>query len=270
MNCKLTLGEKLKDLRTNAGLSLIELEEATGISKSALGSYESDDTKKEITITPLITLAKYYGVTTDYLLGMTDNKEQHLFPVDELGLDDATVDMLKSGDFNVRLICEMIKNPNFANFMSDMEIYVDNLAAMQIRNMNNYIELTRVKLQRKGVSSTDHFMKTLEFATIKEDNYFSNLLSNDIVQIAKDIKEAHKTDTNTGSDTTEVDDVLSTVEQLEKADNDTQAKLALFSKMLKINFSKMDPFELKTFTDIVQRYSDIFKTPKGNGRGKKK
>ena len=44
------LGEKLKDLRTAAGLSLIELEEATGISKSALGSYESDDTKKEITI----------------------------------------------------------------------------------------------------------------------------------------------------------------------------------------------------------------------------
>ncbi|MDO4974985.1 MAG: helix-turn-helix transcriptional regulator, partial [Alphaproteobacteria bacterium] len=50
MNCKLTLGEKLKDLRTAAGLSLVELEEATGISKSALSSYESDDTKKEITI----------------------------------------------------------------------------------------------------------------------------------------------------------------------------------------------------------------------------
>ena len=80
MNCKLTLGEKLKDLRTAAGLSLVELEEATGISKSALGSYESDDTKKEITIAPLITLAKYYGVTTDYLLGMTDNKVQHGTP----------------------------------------------------------------------------------------------------------------------------------------------------------------------------------------------
>ena len=38
MNCKLTLGEKLKDLRTAVGLSLIELEEATGISKSALSS----------------------------------------------------------------------------------------------------------------------------------------------------------------------------------------------------------------------------------------
>ena len=29
----------------------------------------------------------------------------------------------------------------------------------------------------------------------------------------------------------------------------------------------MDPYEFKTFTDILQRYSDAFKTPKGNGRG---
>ena len=72
-------------------------------------------------IVPLTTLAKYYGVSTDYLLGVTDNKEHHLFPVDELGLDDTTVEILKSGDLNVRLICEMIKNPAFANFISDME-----------------------------------------------------------------------------------------------------------------------------------------------------
>lgn len=40
MNCKLTLQEKLKDLRTERGLSLVELSEKTGITKSALGSYE--------------------------------------------------------------------------------------------------------------------------------------------------------------------------------------------------------------------------------------
>ena len=270
MNCKLTLGEKLKDLRTAAGLSLVELEEATGISKSALGSYESDDTKKEITIVPLTTLAKYYGVTTDYLLGMTDNKEHHLFPVDELGLDDATVEILKSGDLNVRLICEMIKNPAFANFLSDMEIYVDNLAAMQIHNMNKYIEFTRAKLQEKGTSTADHYMKTLEAATIKEDDYFANLLGNDIVGIAKDIKEAHKKDSNTGSDTTEVDEIEDAFEQIQKADNSTQAQMIMFSKFFKINFSKMDPYEFKTFADILQKYSDLLKTPKGNGRGKRK
>jgi len=36
------------------------------------------------------------------------------------------------------------------------------------------------------------------------------------------------------------------------------------------NFTKMDPYEFKTFTDIMQRYSDLCKPVKGNGRGKKK
>lgn len=55
-----------------------------------------------------------------------------------------------------------------------------------------------------------------------------------------------------------------------KADNATQAQMIMYSKMFKINFSKMDPYEFKTFTDILQRYSDAFKIPKGNGRGKRK
>lgn len=271
MNCKLTLGEKLKDLRNAAGMSLVELEEATGISKSALGSYESDDTKKEITVTAIVTLASYYGVATDYLLGITENKEAHPFPVDELGIDDATVDLLKSGDLNVRLICEMIKHPEFSNLLSDLEIYVDNLAATQIRNMNKYIEAARIKIKEKGgVSDSDHFLKTLEAATIKEDDYFGNLLGNDLTLIAKDIKDAHAKDSNTGSDKTEVDEVLDAFEEVQRADNATQAKMIMYSKMFKINFNKMDPYEFKTFTDIIQRYSDAFKTAKGNGRGKKK
>ena len=119
MNCKLTLQQKLKDLRTEQGLSLIELSEKTGISKSALGSYESDDTKNAITMNAIVTLAEFYGVTSDYLLGITENREYHPFPVDELGLDDDTIDLLKERNLNVRLICEMIKDPHFPDFLSD-------------------------------------------------------------------------------------------------------------------------------------------------------
>ena len=38
--------DRLKDLRLNKGLKLEELAEQTGISKSALGSYEKDDYKE--------------------------------------------------------------------------------------------------------------------------------------------------------------------------------------------------------------------------------
>lgn len=269
MKCKLSIQEKLKDLRIEKGLSLQELSEQTGISRASLGNYETDD-YKEISHKAIITLADFYGVTSDYLLGLTESREQHQFPVDELGLDDETVNLLKSGRLNVRLICEMIKHPDFINFLSDMEIYVDNLAGMQFRNINKMVEQTRVRLQNKGISDEDHYMKTLEAATISEDNYFNNLLGNDIVKIAKAIRDVHIKDAETGDATTPVDDILDSFEELKTADNATQAQMVMYSKLFKINFTKMDPYEFKSFTDILQRYSDLCKPVKGTGRGKKK
>lgn len=43
MNIKLTIPERLKDLRTERNLILEQLSEATGISRAALGKYEADD-----------------------------------------------------------------------------------------------------------------------------------------------------------------------------------------------------------------------------------
>ena len=60
MNGATTIQERLKDLRLNKGLKLEELAEQTGISKSALGSYEKDD-YKEINHGNLILLADFYG-----------------------------------------------------------------------------------------------------------------------------------------------------------------------------------------------------------------
>ena len=204
MKCKLSIQEKLKDLRIEKGLSLQELSEQTGISRASLGNYETDDYKK-ITHKAIVTLAKFYGVTSDYLLGLTENREQHRFPVDDLGLDDE-----------------------------------------------------------------DYYMKTLATASISEDNYFNNLLGNDIVKIAKDLRDAHSKDAETGDATTPVDDILDSFEELKTADNATQAQMIMYSKLFKINFTKMDPYEFKTFTDILQRYSDLCKPVKGTGRGKKK
>ena len=59
--------ERLWELRKDKGLNLEELSELTGISKSALGSYEKED-YKEINHGNLITLADFYEVSVDYLL----------------------------------------------------------------------------------------------------------------------------------------------------------------------------------------------------------
>ncbi len=98
-----TIQERLWDLRKEKGLNLEELAQLTKISKSALASYESKD-NKEINHGNLITLADFYGVSIDYLLCRTENREQVNTPLTELHLNDEMVALLKSGRINNRLL----------------------------------------------------------------------------------------------------------------------------------------------------------------------
>lgn len=50
-----------------------------------------------------------------------------------------------SGRFNNRLLCEVIKHPDFVKLMTDTEIYVDGIATMQIKNMNDWLDAVRLQ-----------------------------------------------------------------------------------------------------------------------------
>ena len=88
----LTIQERLKDLRVERGLTLEQLAEQTHLSKSALGSYESDE-YKDISHYALIKLAKFYGVTADYLLGLTETKNHPNADLADLHLSDELIDL---------------------------------------------------------------------------------------------------------------------------------------------------------------------------------
>ena len=107
MQIKLTIQERLKDLRVERGLTLEQLAEQTGLSKSALGKYEADDFK-DISPFSIVTLAKFYGVSTDYLLGMTETKNHPDTELDALHLSDDAIEVLKARQFNHRLLSEML------------------------------------------------------------------------------------------------------------------------------------------------------------------
>ena len=93
MKVATSIQERLWELLKDKGLNLEELSELTGISKSALGSYEKED-YKEINHGNLITLADFYGVSDDYLLCRTENREQINTPLTELHLNDEMVALL--------------------------------------------------------------------------------------------------------------------------------------------------------------------------------
>ena len=62
--------ERLKELRVEKELSQMDLAKATGISAGAIGFWETG--KRIPNALAIITLAKYFGVTSDYLLGLSD------------------------------------------------------------------------------------------------------------------------------------------------------------------------------------------------------
>jgi len=140
---KLTIAEKLKDLRVNdRHLTLEQLAEQTHLSKSALGKYETDECK-DISPFAIATLAQFYDVSTDYLLGLTENKKSPSAGCTSLHLSDEMIALLQSGKINNRLLCEIATHENFRRLMTDIEIVVDRIADMRIQNMNIVMEAMR-------------------------------------------------------------------------------------------------------------------------------
>ena len=62
--------ERIKELRIQRNMSQIDLAVATRISQSAIAKWELG--KTEPTVSAIITLANFFGETTDYLLGLVD------------------------------------------------------------------------------------------------------------------------------------------------------------------------------------------------------
>ena len=138
-------------------------------------------------------LAQYYGVSTDWLLGLTESREVQNHDISELHLDDETLDILKSGSLNNRLLCEMIKHPDFLKLMTDTEIYVDGIATMQIKNMNDWLNAVRLQIvQQHNPESNDLYVQVLDAARIDEEEYFFHNIHGDLDRVIRSIREKNQ------------------------------------------------------------------------------
>ncbi len=102
MQVKTDTSERIKDLRVENHLMLEQLAEQTELSSSAIGKYEIGESK-DISAFAIARLADKLGVSTDYLLCVTENKNHPGTELGALNLSDAAVDVLKAGRFNHRL-----------------------------------------------------------------------------------------------------------------------------------------------------------------------
>ena len=270
MNQNLTIQEKLKDLRVAKGLTTEQLSQATGISKSALNTYENSDTK-DISHFNLVKLARYYDVSTDYLLGIHDNIVHTNTQIGELRLSDAMIDMLKEGRFNHRLLSEIVTHPEFANFLADIELYVDGLASMQVHNLNVWVDAAREEIvARHNPPDDDPTMRILNSAHIIEDDYFQHLIHSDIDQITKDIREAHKTDSTSAPSQTNLPDLKKHLNEIaDFKGSEAQKLIMIFCQQTQLNYNKLTEEEKNWLVKIANKSNLLRKGVSQRGKGKK-
>ena len=65
------LSEQIKNLRTAKGINQVELAKCLGVTKQSVSNWENENIMPSIDM--LIKIAEYFGVTTDFLLGLSEN-----------------------------------------------------------------------------------------------------------------------------------------------------------------------------------------------------
>ena len=69
---KLSFGERVKNLREDADLSQTELGKNVGMTQRKISYIECE--KCEPSIDDIVSLCRFFKVTSDYLLGLSDNQ----------------------------------------------------------------------------------------------------------------------------------------------------------------------------------------------------
>lgn len=67
----MSLSRKLKQLRKERGITQVDLAKMIGVERSSVGKYETGTMPSAEVLT---SIAEYFNVTTDYLLGVTDSQ----------------------------------------------------------------------------------------------------------------------------------------------------------------------------------------------------
>ncbi len=254
MKTKLTLQEKLKDLRNERNLKLADVEKQTGIVSSTISRYETDE-NQHIPYQELVKMAKFYKVSMDYLCGMTNHRNLRNTPIDELEITDEAVSFLKSKKANNRLVSELLAHEDFPQHISAMEVYIDGKISDQVANMNAVFKFAEQILKENvNVSDNDEVMSFLRESTIDENEYLRFRIADRFNGIMKSLFDAHKKDSLSDSQTALLNLLSNDVkEYINSKESPERRKLNLLAQQIGLNTADLTKDEVDVLMAALKK-----------------
>ena len=141
--------ERMEDLRNRRKLTLKEVSEKTGIDYSTLSRIENGNVKK-VGDDVLLKLARFFGVSTDFLLGITNVPDKKNYTIEELGLTPEAARNLYTGAIENRVINLLLVHPDFATLTNRIADYLDDRMAAGIAAQNQLYDSISELMMRVG------------------------------------------------------------------------------------------------------------------------
>ena len=129
------------------------------------------------------------------------------------------------------------------------------IATMQIQNLNALVDTVRHEIiERYRPGEDDPHLKVLQAAHISDDEYFSHMVLDDLNLIIRDIREAHKKDSESAPQTTVADELKENLEAVENFKGSRDEKLVvLYCKQLGINYKNLSDEEFRWLIRILKK-----------------
>ncbi|MCD7920687.1 MAG: helix-turn-helix domain-containing protein [Clostridiales bacterium] len=135
-----SVGYRVKVLRENQFISQKQLAEIIHVTPSQISRLERGETANAGTEL-IIAIAKYFRVSTDYLLGLTPVSAQKSYDISTLGLSEKAVRRLITGRIDADVLNRLLEHDKFPQLCALIRNYFDGTIASGVMARNELIDL---------------------------------------------------------------------------------------------------------------------------------
>ena len=132
---KFTIRDQISDWIRDNKSSQAKLAKEIGISEATLNRFMSGKTDT-LGIEQIVKLAKIFGCSTDYLLGVTDIPRHQIIDAEELGLTENAATNIVSHTIPIDILNELLVDPHFIKALLLIDFYMSDYFAQIVEGQD--------------------------------------------------------------------------------------------------------------------------------------
>ena len=189
--------KRLIDLREARDMSVAKAARETDIPESTYRLLECMEEPRDYKSYHIIKLAKYFDVSTDYLLGLSENKRPDNDDLLKIGLSDEAVKVLAEKKQDNSIVSRIIAHPMFSEIIGEISCYINRYSEssfITVDNTNRIMQhVARNRFKRRIPDDTYRAgMQVLEKQRVDATEYTKEQICSKFGEMLEDIYKADK------------------------------------------------------------------------------